>query len=51
MNLQLAGFSEKEIAELTTLVGRCNKHWPGLGGPCNGSSSTNGSKLDDKLYF
>jgi hypothetical protein len=34
MNLQLAGFSEKEIAELTALVGRWNKHWPGLGSPC-----------------
>ena len=29
MNLQLAGFSEKEIAELTILVGIWNKHWPG----------------------
>jgi hypothetical protein len=49
MNLQLAGFSEKEIAELTALVGRWNKQWPGLGSQGNGSSSTNGSKLDDKL--
>ena len=49
MNLQLAGFSEKEIAELTILVGIWNKHWPGLGSPCNGSSSTNGSKVDNKL--
>jgi len=27
MNLQLAGFSEKEIAELTALVGRWNMAW------------------------
>ena len=47
MNLQLAGFSEKEIAELTALVGRWNtQSLPGQG---NGSSSMNGFKLDDTL--
>ena len=53
MDLQLAGFSEKEIAELTALVGRWNKQsLPGLGSQGNGSSSMNGFKLlllDDKL--
>jgi alkylhydroperoxidase family enzyme len=51
MNLQLAGFSEKEIAELTALVGRWNKRWPGMGpfnqGQGNGSSAN--GKLDDRL--
>jgi hypothetical protein len=53
MNLQLAGFSEKQIMELTGLVNMWNKHRPDLGSPGldqgNGSSSTNGSKLDDRL--
>jgi hypothetical protein len=51
MNLQLAGFSEKDINELIGLVTAWNKS--GIGGPGlsqgNGSSSMNGSKLDDKL--
>lgn len=31
MNLQLAGFSEKEIMELIGLVNRWNKQWSGMG--------------------
>ena len=49
MNLQLAGFSEKSIAELVALVSRWNKQWLGLGSQGNGSSSMNGFELDDKL--
>jgi hypothetical protein len=49
LNLQVAGFSEKEISELIRLVNMWNKQWPGIGSQGNGSSSTNGSKLDDKL--
>jgi hypothetical protein len=49
----LAGFSEKDITELIALVDRWNKQWPGIGSPGldqgNGSSSMNGSKLDDRL--
>jgi hypothetical protein len=52
ISLQGAGFSEKQIMELTGLVNMWNKHWPGLGSPGldqgNGSSSSR-SKLDDKL--
>ncbi|MGC2574859.1 MAG: hypothetical protein WA364_25375 [Candidatus Nitrosopolaris sp.] len=39
----------ERAAELVALVSRRNKHWPGLGSQGNGSSSTNGTKLDDKL--
>jgi len=46
MNLQLAGFSEKQIMELTGLVNMWNKQWPSIEGPSigqnNGSSSMNG---------
>jgi len=53
MNLQLAGFSEKQIIELTRLVNMWNKQWPSIEGPGigqnNGSSSMNGFKLDNKL--
>ena len=31
MNLRLAGFSEKSIAELVALVSRWNKQWHGMG--------------------
>jgi hypothetical protein len=50
---QLAGFSEKDITELIALLGRWSKQWPGIVSPSldqgNGSSSTSGSKLDDRL--
>ena len=53
MNLQLAGFSEKQIMELTGFVNMWNKQWPSIEGPGigqnNGSSSMNGFKLDNKL--
>jgi hypothetical protein len=51
MNLQLAGFSEKSIAELVALVSRWNKQWHGMGTFNQGQSncsSANG-KLDDRL--
>ena len=51
MNLQLAGFSEKQIME--PIVNMWNKQWPSIEGPGigqnNGSSSMNGFKLDNKL--
>jgi hypothetical protein len=51
MNLQLAGFSEKEIMELIGVVDRWNKSWH-LGSPDlgqgNGGNNMNGS-LDDRL--
>jgi hypothetical protein len=51
MNLQLAGFSEKDVNELIGLVTAWNKS--GIGGPgfsqADGRSSMNGFKLDDKL--
>ena len=40
---------DERAAELVALVSGWNKHWPGLGSRGNGSSSTNGTKLDDKL--
>ena len=44
MNLQLAGFSEKQIME--PIVNMWNKQWPSIEGPSigqnNGSSSMNG---------
>jgi len=43
MNLQLAGFSEKKIAELTTLIRRWNKQWGGL----VQGNGTRAFKLDD----
>jgi Holliday junction resolvasome RuvABC DNA-binding subunit len=42
MNLQLAGFSEKEITELVELVSRWNKSWR-LGNPGNGQGNGRGS--------
>ena len=49
INLQLAGFSEKDINELIGLVTAWNKSGIGVQGfsQCNGRSS--GFKLDDKL--
>jgi hypothetical protein len=51
INLQLAGFSEKDINELIGLVTRWNKSGIGVPGfsQGNGRSSMNGFKLDDKL--
>jgi len=53
IHLDQAGFSEKQIMELTGLVNMWNKQCPSLEGPGighgNGSSSMNGFKLDNKL--
>src|SRR5215831_7003092 len=51
INLQLAGFSEKDISELIGLVTAWNKSSIGVPGftQGNGRSSMNGFKLDDKL--
>src|SRR5262249_49026344 len=51
MNLQLAGFSEKNINELIGLVTAWNKSGIGVPGfsQGHGRSSMNGFKLDDKL--
>jgi hypothetical protein len=48
MNLQLAGFSEKQIMELTGLVNMWNKQGPGIGQ--NNGRSMNGFKLDNKMF-
>ena len=49
MNLQLAGFSEKDINELIGLVTAWNKS--GIWGPgfSQGNGRSSGFKLDDKL--
>ena len=51
MNLQLAGFSEKDINELIGLVTAWNKSGIGVPGfsQGNGRNSMNGFKLDDKF--
>ena len=51
MNLQLAGFSEKEIMELVGVVNRWNKSWH-LGNPGNGQGNGDNNmnvSLDDRL--
>jgi hypothetical protein len=51
INLQLAGFSEKDTNELIGLIAAWNKSGIGVPGfsQGNGRSSMNGFKLDDKL--
>jgi hypothetical protein len=49
MNLQLAGFSEKEIAEWIGLVTTWNKSGIGGAGFGQGNGSSANGKLDDKL--
>jgi hypothetical protein len=48
INLQLAGFSEKDINELVTAWNKSGIGVPGFS-QGNGRSSMNGFKLDDKL--